>query len=135
VEQTIQRYARGRSKFRKFTVRRLKMVSKVCIAGVLAVLPVVAVLAIGAPAQADTTDDAYLATLKKAGIVIKDPAIAIAMGKQVCTALDAGARPSRLVQTLMVSASLSPTEGGTVLGVSVAAYCPQYRGLLGPDMP
>ena len=93
----------------------------------IAALLSTAALAAAVPALADTTDDAYLKALEGGGIVIKDRAAAIAMGKTVCAGLDKGATFNNLVTTLM-SNGLSPTEAGHVFGVSVAAYCPQHRG-------
>ena len=96
----------------------------------VAALLSIAALSTAAPASADETDEIYLQALEMGGITITNRTAAIAMGHTVCTALDQGVKPTGVVATLMGSAGLSPTEAGHTLGVSVAAYCPQYRSLI-----
>jgi|SRR5271163_1224908 len=81
-------------------------------------------------ASADQTDDAFIVALQRGGIALKDRDAAIAMGHTVCVGLAKGATAISMVMTFMTNADLSPTEAGHVVGVSVAAYCPQYRGVL-----
>ena len=92
------------------------------------VLLAAAALTTPAPAFADKTDDIYLAylpALKAGGISIPNRDAAITMGHTVCVAL--GQRPNAKRCDAGPYYRLSPTEAGHVLGVSVAAYCPQYR--------
>ena len=92
------------------------------------VLLAAAALTTPAPAFADKTDDIYLAylpALKAGGISIPNRDAAIAMGHTVCVAWGQGPNAKRCGAGPYDR--LSPTEAGHVLGVSVAAYCPQYR--------
>ena len=76
------------------------------------------------------TDDICLNTLAAGGITITNRDAAIAMGHTVCLSLDKGLKPTGVVMVLMSNAGLSPTEAGHAVGVSAAAYYPQYRELL-----
>jgi hypothetical protein len=52
----------------------------------------------------------------------------------LCAALDNGQDESFLVRDLVHDTNLSPRQAGFFLGVSVAAYCPQYKGTLDPSL-
>lgn len=82
-------------------------------------------LAWAAPAQADTTDDAFLSALTDAGIGSADPANAAALGQQVCPML---AQPG---QTAADVASQVADAGGMSLGpatmftgIAISLFCP-----------
>jgi len=82
-------------------------------------------LAWAAPAQADTTDDAFLSSLTEAGIGAADPANAAALGQQVCPML---AQPG---QTAADVASKVADAGGMSLGpatmftgLAISMFCP-----------
>lgn len=87
-----------------------------------------------APASADGNDDAFIAALENNGINIKDHNTAIAMGHNVCAALDSGNDESLLVLNVIHDTHLSARQAGYFVGVSVAAYCPQYKGTLDPSL-
>src|SRR5271166_3815984 len=87
-----------------------------------------AALGCAAPASADQTDDAFVAALAKGGITMSDPDAAIATAHTVCAGLDTNQDASALAMKLMQDADLSPKETGYFIGLSVAAYCPQYKG-------
>ncbi|MGO9385043.1 MAG: DUF732 domain-containing protein [Mycobacterium sp.] len=95
---------------------------------VCAVLLSAAALVSAAPASADQTDDAFVAALAKGGITMSDPDAAIATAHTVCAGLDTNQDASALAMKLMQDADLSPKETGYFIGLSVAAYCPQYKG-------
>jgi Protein of unknown function (DUF732) len=86
------------------------------------------------PVSADETDDAFIAALENNGININDPNTAITMGQNVCAALDNGRDESLLVLDVIHDTRLSARQAGYFLGVSVAAYCPQYKGTLDPSL-
>jgi hypothetical protein len=80
-----------------------------------------------APASADQLDDAFVAALAKGGIPMPDPNTSIAMAHTVCAGFDANQSTSVLAVRLMKDANLSPKQSGYFIGLSVAAYCPQYK--------
>src|ERR1700719_3055987 len=81
-----------------------------------------------APASADRLDDAFVAALAKNGITMPDRDNAIGMAHTVCTGFDKGEASSALAMRLVRDTDLSPKQAGYFIGVSVAAYCPQYKG-------
>jgi hypothetical protein len=81
-----------------------------------------------APASADQMDDAFVAALSKNGITIPDRANAISMAHSVCAGLDKGEPSTALAMGIVKDTDLSPKQAGYFVGVSVSAYCPQYKG-------
>jgi len=94
-----------------------------------AVLLCAAALLSAAPASADPTDDAFVAALVKDGIVIPDSNAAIAMGHSMCAGFDNNQKSSVLAMRLRKDTDLTLKQSSYFVGVSVAAYCPQYKGL------
>jgi Protein of unknown function (DUF732) len=90
-------------------------------------LPVVGLLC-AAPASADQMDDAFVAALTKNGIAIPDRGNAIARAHTVCAGLDKGEPSTALAMGIVKDTDLSPKQAGYFVGVSVSAYCPQYKG-------
>jgi Protein of unknown function (DUF732) len=101
---------------------------------VCAVFLSAAALVSAAPASADETDDAFVAALEKNGIDINDRNTAITMGHNVCAGLDKGRDSSVLILKVINDTNLSARQAGYFVGVSVAAYCPQYKGTLNPSL-
>ena len=56
-----------------------------------------------------------------------DPNTAIAMAHTVCAGLDSNQSSSFLAMKLVKDTDLSPRQSGYFIGLSVAAYCPQYK--------
>jgi hypothetical protein len=81
-----------------------------------------------APASADQIDDAFVGALAKDGIATSDRNTTISMGHSVCAGFDKGEASTALAMRIVKDANLSPKQAGYFVGVSVAAYCPQYRG-------
>ncbi len=81
-----------------------------------------------APASADQTDDAFVAALAKNGIVMPDRNAAISRAHTVCAGFDKNELSSVVAMRLMKDADLSLKQASYFVGVSVAAYCPQYKG-------
>jgi hypothetical protein len=78
-----------------------------------------------APAQADTTDDAFLAALMDAGIGTADPANAAALGEQVCPMLAEPGQTAADVAAQVADAggmSLGPATMFT--GIAISLFCP-----------
>jgi Protein of unknown function (DUF732) len=86
-----------------------------------------AAVASAAPALADQMDDAFVAALAKGGIPDPDPSASIAMAHTVCAGFDANQSTSVLAVRLMKDTNLTPRQSGYFIGLSVAAYCPQYK--------
>ncbi len=81
-----------------------------------------------APASADPIDDAFVAALVKDGIVIGDRDSEIAMGHTMCAGFDENAKSSVLAMKLRKDTNLSLKKSSFFVGLSVSAYCPQYKG-------
>ncbi|OBH87829.1 hypothetical protein A5681_13060 [Mycobacterium scrofulaceum] len=98
-----------------------------------ATLAVVALVA-AAPAAADPSDDAFLGALADNGIVMNDPDTAISMARSVCAGLDNNQAPGLLAMKAMKGTTLTPKQAGFFVGLSVSAYCPQYKGQIGDSL-
>ncbi|WP_231633847.1 MULTISPECIES: DUF732 domain-containing protein [unclassified Mycobacterium] len=81
-----------------------------------------------ASASADPADDAFITSLANYGIEVRDSDTAIAMGHRVCAGFDNGANASVLAMKVKHDTELTMRESSYFVGLSVAAYCPQYRG-------
>jgi hypothetical protein len=79
------------------------------------------------PAAADQTDDAFIAALINQGLPVPDNDAAIQEGRTMCALLDQGTTRPLLVMRLMKDTNLTARQAGFFLGISAAAYCPQYR--------
>jgi Protein of unknown function (DUF732) len=93
-----------------------------------AVLLSAAALLCAAPAAADPTDDAFVAALAKNGIAMSDRNAAVSMAHTVCAGFDKGEASTAQAMRIVKDTDLSPKQAGYFVGVSVAAYCPQYMG-------
>ncbi len=80
------------------------------------------------PASAEPNDDAFIAALAEEGIDVSDPTTLIARAQKVCNRFDRGQAGSVVVMKVLKETDLSPRDAGYFVGVSVAAYCPEYRG-------
>jgi len=100
----------------------------------LAVVLSAATLLSAAPASADQPDDAFLAALANNGITIPD-STAIQLARTTCALLDQGTKRPLVLMRLMKDTNLSSRQAGFFLGVSTAAYCPQYTGVAGNSGP
>lgn len=87
----------------------------------------VAALVCAPPASADQIDEAFVAALAKGGIPMSGPGAAIATARTVCVGFDANQTLSVVALKLMRDTNLSPKQTGYFIGLSVAAYCPQYK--------
>jgi Protein of unknown function (DUF732) len=86
---------------------------------------------VSAPAaQADATDDAFIAALRAHGITHDTPHSAIAAGHLVCHQLDMGKTQEQIATDVMSSSTLDGDNAGYFVAIAERAYCPQYA-----DMP
>jgi Protein of unknown function (DUF732) len=98
----------------------------------LALLGIVAMIGLAAPAYADPDaggpDDAgFLAALRHAGITYSDPAQAISAGQTVCTCLDRGESGLQLVHDVKSRNPGFDMEAASQFAViSAKYYCPHH---------
>lgn len=84
-----------------------------------------AIIGMAVPAHADSTDDAFLASLDKASITYSDPDKAVAAGKWVCTTVKGGTGMTDVVSTLQSKNSdLSDDKANKFAAIAANAYCP-----------
>ncbi len=92
---------------------------------VVASMTTVIGLAVPVPAVADSTDDAFLASLQKAGITFRSPDQAIAAGRTVCQLVASGKQGPEVLSVLeSANPGITPDGARTFLGISINAYCP-----------
>jgi hypothetical protein len=85
-----------------------------------------------APAQADTTYDAFLSALTNAGVGMADPADAAALGQQVCPMLAQPGQTAADVAAKVADAggmSLGPAT--TFTGLAISLFCPAAMASIG----
>jgi hypothetical protein len=84
-----------------------------------------AIIGTAIPAHADSTDDAFIASLKAAGISYSDPDAAVGAGKWVCDKVNGGTDMSDVVKTLTTkNTSLNPAKASKFAAIAANAYCP-----------
>jgi hypothetical protein len=100
---------------------------------VVRLLAVVAALFIGpmgaiATAQANTSDDKFISTIKSEGITDHvSSAHAIEAAHSVCQKLDGGESPTAVANDVLNSSTMPAYHSGYFVGASIDAYCPQYK--------
>ena len=87
-----------------------------------------AMLFCAVPASAEPIDDAFVAALAKNEISMSDRNTAVSMAHSVCAGFDKREASTALAMGIVKDTDLSPKQAGYFVGVSVAAYCPQYKG-------
>lgn len=84
-----------------------------------------AIIGMAMPAHADSTDNAFIASLNAAGISYSDPDAAVGAGKWVCDKVNGGAEMSDVVKTLTSkNSSLNPDKASKFAAIAANAYCP-----------
>lgn len=79
-----------------------------------------------APAYADGSDEAFLATVHAAGLTYSDPDQAITSGKSVCKLVGEGMDLAAVVRTIqMVNPSLQGDNATRFAAIAANTYCPQ----------
>lgn len=79
-------------------------------------------------AHADAVDDTFINAVKAKGIHFASPQAAIIAGHEVCDELDLGRQKPDIAAEVMQNSNLDSYAAGYFVGVSVAAFCPRYRG-------
>jgi hypothetical protein len=99
------------------------------LAGPILVIALLSLAALGTPtARADAIDDSFIGAVKSKGIHFPSPQAAIVAGHEVCDELDLGRQKSDVASEVMQNSNLDSYTAGFFVGVSVAAFCPRYRG-------
>jgi hypothetical protein len=84
-----------------------------------------AVIGMAVPAHADDTDDAFIASLDKAGITYSDSDLAVGAGKWVCKTLQAPTAMSDVVSGLeSKNSDLSDDKAQKFAAIAASTYCP-----------
>ena len=84
-----------------------------------------AIIGMAMPAHADSTDDAFIASLKAASISYTDQDAAVGAGKWVCDKVNGGTDMSDVVTTLTKkNTSLNPDKASKFAAIAANAYCP-----------
>ena len=85
-----------------------------------------AVIGLAAPARADANQDqAFLVSLKAAGISYRDPESAIAAGQKVCAMADSGKSGVEVVKVLQDgNPGLTQANAAKFTAIAANVYCP-----------
>jgi hypothetical protein len=85
-----------------------------------------AIIGMAVPAHADSTDDAFIASLQAADFTFPDSDRAIAAGKYVCQAIGQGTQMADVVKTIQSkNSALSEDKAAKFTAIAANAYCPQ----------
>jgi|ERR1700744_531880 hypothetical protein len=91
----------------------------------LALMSFAAIIGLAIPAFADSTDDAFVASLDKAGITYSDASSAAKAGQWVCTAVKSSTAMTDVVSTLQSkNPDLSDDKANKFAAIAANAYCP-----------
>lgn len=86
---------------------------------------VIGMVGLAVPALADDTDDAFVASLDKAGITYSDSDKAAAAGQWVCKTVKGGTAMTDVVSTLQSkNPDLSDDKANKFAAIAASAYCP-----------
>ena len=84
-----------------------------------------AIIGFAVPAQADSADDAFTASLDKAGISYSDSDKVVKAGQWVCTQITGGTGAADVVSTLQSKNSdLNEDKANKFVAISTNAFCP-----------
>jgi hypothetical protein len=85
-----------------------------------------AIIGMAVPTHADSTDDAFIASLQAAGFTYSDSDNAVGAGKWLCDTVKGGTQMSDVVKTLQSkNPSLSESKANKFAAIAANAYCPQ----------
>lgn len=88
-------------------------------------IPIMVSLAVPAHADPDSTDAAFLASLRQAGITYQDPDQAVTAAKKVCDLISSGKSAPDVVQQLRNANPGFTMDAATKFtGIAANAYCP-----------
>jgi Protein of unknown function (DUF732) len=79
-------------------------------------------------ASAISADNAYLNDLSSAGVDVKSPPAAIALGHTICSQLESGRNRAAILGDIARAGELSDYQAGAIVAAAAGVYCPQYSG-------
>jgi hypothetical protein len=92
----------------------------------LTLMGLAALVGMAGPARADANDDAFLASLRAAGINFPDPAPVIGAGRWVCQAVAKGTQMVDVVKTVQSqNPGLHGDNAARFTAIAANVYCPQ----------
>ncbi|SPM27701.1 Conserved exported protein of uncharacterised function (modular protein) [Mycobacterium terramassiliense] len=92
----------------------------------LTMISLAALVGLAGPARADYDDDAFLASLRAAGITFPDPGAAIGAGRWVCQAVGRGTQMADVVKTVQSqNPGLHGDNAARFTAIAANVYCPQ----------
>ena len=86
---------------------------------------------VAAPAQADPTDDAFLAAIRGAGVAVNNPVDMVALGQSVCPLLVEPGKNVAKVYSQVADSGVSPDIAAFFTGIAISMYCPQMLTSVG----
>jgi hypothetical protein len=85
-----------------------------------------------APAQADTTSDAFLNAVTNAGIGTGDPANTVAVGQSVCPMLaEPGQNAANVAAKVAETTGMSMGGANLFTGIAISMFCPPMMSSIG----
>ncbi len=86
-----------------------------------------------APADTDTSRDAFLSALNRAGIAYAEnnPDLTAQLGERVCPMLVEPGKSFAQVATTIADNGISPGVASFFTGIAISMYCPQLMGSIG----
>ena len=95
--------------------------------------PIAAASVLAAPAQADTTSDAFLDAVNNAGLLGNtDPANVVAVGQSICPMLsDPGQNAADIAAKVADSAGMSLGGANLFTGIAISFFCPRVVESIG----
>jgi hypothetical protein len=86
-----------------------------------------ALVSAGAAAAA-SADAAFLGDVQNAGISYDSATSVIAVGHQVCSALDSGTAITTVIDEVATQNDIDDYQGALFVAAAAGAYCPEYVG-------
>lgn len=84
------------------------------------------------PAHADPAEDAFLAAVSEAGVVMGDPGSAVALGQQVCPMLaEPGQTAADVSSTVAEAGGMSLGPATMFTGIAISMFCPAMVSSIG----
>ena len=91
----------------------------------LALCGLAVAIGLAGPVHADSTDDAFIASLRAAGITFADPGRAVGAGRWVCDTVSQGMQMPDVVKTLLSkNSALSQDKANQFAAIAATTYCP-----------
>lgn len=92
----------------------------------LTLMSLAALVGMAGPARADSTDDAFLVSLRAVGITFPDPGPAIGAGRWVCDAMGKGTQMADVIKTVQAqNPGLHGDNAARFSAIAANVYCPQ----------